>query len=78
MTKPAKPRPMPVYLVLRRLVDPATGKEVAAFVLLRIGAEKVAWIEGPHEARKYTVEEIKAIKADYRAKTKELKKGQAA
>jgi hypothetical protein len=23
---------MPVYLVLRRLVDPATGKEVAAFV----------------------------------------------
>ncbi|WEL75339.1 hypothetical protein P0D92_25150 [Pseudomonas sp. CBSPAW29] len=32
MTKPAKPRPMPVYLVLRRLVDPATGREVAAFV----------------------------------------------
>ena len=32
MAKPAKPRPMPVYLVLRRLVDPATGKEVAAFV----------------------------------------------
>lgn len=25
MTKPAKPRPMPVYLVLRRLVDPANG-----------------------------------------------------
>ncbi|QOQ76467.1 recombination protein NinG [Pseudomonas poae] len=44
----------------------------------RIGAEKVAWIEGPHEARKYTVEEIKAIKAKYRAMTKELKKGQAA
>ncbi|MBK3510735.1 hypothetical protein [Pseudomonas sp. MF6747] len=32
MSKSAKPRPMPVYLVLRRLVDPATGKEVAAFV----------------------------------------------
>lgn len=32
MAKPAKPKPMPVYLVLRRLVDPATGKEVAAFV----------------------------------------------
>ncbi|WP_339419015.1 recombination protein NinG [Pseudomonas sp. RL_105y_Pfl1_103] len=47
-------------------------------LVLRIGAEKVAWIEGPHEARKYTVEEIKAIKAEYRAKTKELKKGQAA
>lgn len=44
----------------------------------RIGAEKVAWIEGPHEARRYTVEEIKAIKAKYRAMTKELKKGLAA
>jgi hypothetical protein len=44
----------------------------------RIGAEVVAWLEGPHESRKYTVEEIKTIKAEYRAKTRELKKGQAA
>jgi hypothetical protein len=43
----------------------------------RIGAEKVAWIEGPHAARKYTVEEIKAIKAEYRSKTRKLK-GRAA
>lgn len=28
----AKPKPMPVYLILRKLVDPVTGKEVAAFV----------------------------------------------
>jgi hypothetical protein len=39
----------------------------------RIGAEKVDWLEGPHSARKYTVEEIKTIKAEYRAMTKELK-----
>jgi hypothetical protein len=44
----------------------------------RIGAEKVAWLEGLHPPCKYTVEEIKAIKAKYRAMTKELKKGQAA
>ena len=44
----------------------------------RIGADKVAWLEGLHPACKYTVEEIKAIKAEYRAKTKELKKGEAA
>ena len=43
----------------------------------RIGAEKVDWLEGPHPARKYTVEEIKAIKADYRAKTRELKRAAA-
>ncbi len=47
-------------------------------LVLRIGAEKVAWIEGPHQPRKYTVEEIKAIKAKYRAMTRELKKGEAA
>jgi hypothetical protein len=28
----SKPKPMPVYLVLRRLVDPATGNQVAAFI----------------------------------------------
>lgn len=44
----------------------------------RIGADKVAWIEGPHQPQKLTVEEIKTIKAEYRAKTKELKKGEVA
>ena len=43
----------------------------------RIGADKVDWLEGPHSACKYTVEEIKVIKADYRAKTKELKRAAA-
>lgn len=43
----------------------------------RIGAEKVAWLEGLHSACKYTVEEIKAIKAEYRAKTRELKRAAA-
>ena len=44
----------------------------------RIGAEAVEWLEGPHEPKKYTVEQLKAMTAEYRAKTKELKKGQAA
>ncbi|TWC27686.1 MULTISPECIES: recombination protein NinG [unclassified Pseudomonas] len=43
----------------------------------RIGAEQVEWLEGPHEPKKYTVEELKAMTADYRAKTKDLK-GRAA
>ena len=46
-------------------------------LVLRIGAEKVDWLEGPHPARKYTVEEIKAIKADYQAKSRELKRAAA-
>ncbi|GGL49830.1 bacteriophage lambda NinG [Pseudomonas brenneri] len=43
----------------------------------RIGAEEVEWLEGPHEAKKYTVDELKAMTADYRAKTKELKRAAA-
>ena len=46
-------------------------------LVLRIGAEKLTWLEGPHPARKYTVDEIKAIKAEYRAKTRELKRAAA-
>ena len=46
-------------------------------LVIRIGAEKVDWLEGPHPACKYTVDEIKAIKADYRAKTRELKRAAA-
>jgi FtsZ-binding cell division protein ZapB len=44
----------------------------------RIGTDKVAWLEGRHPPCKYTVDEIKAIKAKYRAMTRELKKGEAA
>ncbi|MCO8166854.1 recombination protein NinG [Pseudomonas sp. 21LCFQ02] len=40
----------------------------------RIGADQVAWLEGPHQPRKYTVDEIKAITAHYRAKVRELKR----
>ena len=47
-------------------------------LIKKIGVEAVEWLEGPHEAKKYTVEELKAMTADYRAKTKELKKGLAA
>lgn len=39
----------------------------------RIGAEAVAFLEGPHEPRRYTIEDLKAIKAEYRAKIKALK-----
>lgn len=43
----------------------------------RIGAEAVAFLEGPHEARRYTIEDLKVLKAEYKAKIKKLK-GEAA
>ena len=40
----------------------------------RIGAALVEWLEGPHEAKRYTIEDLKAITAEYRAKTRELRR----
>lgn len=39
----------------------------------RIGAEQVAWLEGPHEPKRYSIEDLKAIAAEYRAKQRELR-----
>jgi hypothetical protein len=39
----------------------------------KIGIEKVEWLEGKHEPLKLTIEQIKAIKGDYKKKCKELK-----
>jgi hypothetical protein len=47
-------------------------------LIARIGLAEVEALEADHEPRKHTVEELKAITAEYRAKTRELKKGQAA
>ncbi|NWA43822.1 recombination protein NinG [Pseudomonas reactans] len=43
----------------------------------RIGTEAVEWLEGPHEPKRYTVEQRKAMTAEYRAKTRELKRAAA-
>lgn len=39
----------------------------------RIGLEAVEALEADHAPRKHTIEDLKAIKAEYRAKTKQLK-----
>ena len=36
------------------------------------GVEMVEWLEGPHEPKKYTIDEITHIKDIYKAKLKEL------
>lgn len=46
-------------------------------LLQRIGPEKVAWLEGPHEPKKYTIDDLKALTAHYRELTRELKRAQA-
>ena len=41
-------------------------------LVARIGAERVAVLEGPHAPAKYTIEGAKTIKATYKAKLKQL------
>jgi len=41
-------------------------------LVLRIGNDQLEWLEGPHEPAKYTIDDLKQIKADYKAKIKQL------
>ena len=47
-------------------------------LIARIGQEAVDALEADQAPRKYSLEQIKGIKTYYRAKTRELKKGEAA
>lgn len=40
----------------------------------RIGQDMLDWLEGPHEPKRYTIDDLKAIKAEYRSKVREMKK----
>ena len=41
----------------------------------RIGSDAVEWLEGPHPLPKWTPEELRAIRDTYRAKLKDIQKG---
>lgn len=41
-------------------------------LLMRLGEEVVAFLEGPHEPKKYTIDDLKFIKSEYQRKRKEL------
>jgi len=46
-------------------------------LIARVGQKAVDYLEGPHEPKKYTIEDVKQIKAHYRAKTREMRKAAA-
>ncbi len=45
-----------------------------ANLVQKLGAEKVEWLEGPHEPKRYTIEDLQAMKAHYRALIREMKR----
>ena len=46
--------------------------EYRAGLIKKIGLENVEWIEGPHEAKKYTIDDLKEKTTYYNSKAKEL------
>jgi hypothetical protein len=54
------------------------GTTAASFrlgMIARIGLEAVEKLESDHEARHYSIEDLRKIKAEYKRKLKELKEG---
>ena len=49
-----------------------------AELIKRVGLSVVEWLEGPHEPKKYTIEELIEIKKEYTRKAKELEKNEKA
>ncbi|MBV1928304.1 MAG: recombination protein NinG [Gammaproteobacteria bacterium] len=43
-------------------------------LIKKIGIDKVEWLEGKHEPKNYTVEELKGLKVMYKLKIKQLEK----
>ena len=41
-------------------------------LIKKIGIEKVEWLEGPHEPKRYSIDDLKEIKKTYKQKAKEL------
>lgn len=38
----------------------------------KLGSDTVEWLEGPHEPKKYLIEDLKRIEKEYKEKTKDL------
>ena len=47
--------------------------EYRIHLVKKIGIELVEWLEGAHLPKKYTIDELKAIKAEYKKRLKEIK-----
>ena len=52
----------------------SVSEQFRANVIKRIGLDRVEELESDHEPRHYTIPDLQAIKAEYRAKVRELKK----
>lgn len=69
--------PLNVHLQCNRNCNMAKSGNLGPYrieLIKRIGQHRVDWLEGPHEPKRYSVEDLKAIKAHYRKLVREAKK----
>lgn len=69
--------PLNVHLQCNRNCNMAKSGNLGPYrieLIKRIGQDKVDWLEGPHEPKRYTVEYLQDIKKHYRALVREMKK----
>jgi len=72
--------PLNVHLQCNRNCNMAKSGNLGPYrieLIKRIGQEKVDWLEGPHEPKRYTIDDLKAIKTHYRALVRELTRATA-
>ena len=68
--------PLNVHKQCSRPCNKDQGGNIVEFrkaLLLKIGAENLAWLEGPHPPKRYTIDDLKQIKQTYKEKLKALK-----
>jgi hypothetical protein len=69
--------PLNVHLQCNRNCNMAKSGNLTPYrieLIKRIGPEKVGWLEGPHEPKRYTIEQLQAIKTEFRALLRQMKK----
>jgi hypothetical protein len=56
------------------------GRTVAANyrerLIDKIGLAEVEWLEGPHEAKKYTIDDLRTIRDEYKLKLKQMRESE--
>lgn len=69
--------PLNVHLQCNRYCNMALSGNLLAYkpnLIKKIGEEAVAWLEGPHEPKRYTIPDLIEIKAKYRKLIREIEK----
>lgn len=67
--------PLNVHKQCNRNCNMGKSGNIGAYrigLIAKIGLDKVEWLEGKHEPKRYTIEDVKALKAQFRAELRAM------